>query len=115
MKFKTTAKEVKGNNNIILGVPYCKMQYLLRYSSPVAYTSGAYGWKCDIYDIDGIIISTGYNYIESKGIEYNHDLITQYENEAREVQNFYKNNYDYSKRVEFTNHLLSDLLKKLVG
>ena len=61
MKFKTTQKEIKANYNTIICVPYCGLQNLLNYESPVAYTVRREGWAADIYDMGGgVAIVTGY-------------------------------------------------------
>ena len=53
MKFKTTQKAIKANYNTIICVPYCGLQNLLNYESPVAYTERREGWAADIYDMGG--------------------------------------------------------------
>ena len=53
MKFKTTQKEIRANFNKIICVPYCGLQTLLSYESPVAYTVRREGWAADIYDMGG--------------------------------------------------------------
>lgn len=53
MKFKTTQKEIRANYNKIICVPYCGLQTLLSYESPVAYTVRREGWAADIYDMGG--------------------------------------------------------------
>ena len=60
MKFKTTRKTMKDNYTTIIKVGYCSLAYLLQYENPIAYSTSAGGWACDYYEIDGIIISTGY-------------------------------------------------------
>lgn len=61
MKFKTTQKAIKANYNTIICVPYCGLQNLLNYESPVAYTVRREGWAADIYDMGGgVAIVTGY-------------------------------------------------------
>lgn len=61
MKFKTTQKAIKANYNTIICVPYCGLQNLLKYESPVAYTERREGWAADIYDMGGgVAIVTGY-------------------------------------------------------
>lgn len=79
MKFKTTEKEIKKNYNKIIAVGYCALQYLLCYENPIAYTCGVYGWKADIYDIDGVAIVTGYNPFENYR---NYKIAEKYENLA---------------------------------
>lgn len=61
MKFKTTQKAIRVNYNKIICVPYCELQNLLNYESPVAYTVRRDGWAADIYDMGGgVAIATGY-------------------------------------------------------
>ena len=60
MKFKTTRKNMKENYSTIIKVGYCNIAYLLQYETPIAYSAGSAGWACDYYNIDGVIISTGY-------------------------------------------------------
>ena len=60
MKYKTTDKEQRENNAMILGFSYCQIQNIERYLSPRAYTCGIYGWRADFYEFAGFTISTGY-------------------------------------------------------
>lgn len=60
MKFKKTKKAMKENYGTIIKVGYCVLQYLLHYEKPTSYSAGSAGWSCDYYEIDGVIISTGY-------------------------------------------------------
>ena len=108
-KIKVSKSEVKNNNYRILGTGYCNMHYLLKYHYPTAYSAGAYGWSCDYYDINNVVISTGYDYIKSKNMNDNYDLIKQYEDTARSI--ICDNHYQNSK--EAVNKLLLELLEKL--
>lgn len=60
MKFKTTRKAIVEGSHDIICAGYCELQYLLRNHTPVAYTSGIYGWNFDVYEIGGKTICTGY-------------------------------------------------------
>jgi hypothetical protein len=100
-KIKTTKKEMKQNYRI-LGVGYCEIQTLLKYQNPVAYSSGVYGWACDYYYIDDVIISTGYSYIDNKNMKDDYNLIKEYEKKARSLNN-----------KEEVNNLLFELISKL--
>ena len=82
MKFKATKKEMKANYRNILSVGYCDLQQLLKYESPIAYSAGTYGWCCDYYDIDGVIISTGYSPI---GKDTDYKTIRKYEKLAHDL------------------------------
>ena len=85
MKFKTTKKAMKEKYYRILSVPYCELQSLLNYEKPIAYSSGGYGWSCDYYYIDGVLISTGYGTLDSKNVTCNYDMMHEYEKQAREL------------------------------
>ena len=111
MKLKASKKEVKNNSSKILKLHYCKAQTLLHYESPFAYSCGVNGWACDYYDINNIIISTGYSPI-GDNIDYN--LINEYEEKARKiVYNNYNESYE-SKKNKVTS-LLSEFLVKAVN
>lgn len=61
MKFKTTKKEITSTFATVICVPYCGLQNLLNYESPIAYTSRREGWAADIYNMGGgVAIVTGY-------------------------------------------------------
>ena len=64
MKYKTTDKQQRENNAMILGFSYCQIQNIERYLSPRAYTCGIYGWRADFYEFAGFTISTGYSPLE---------------------------------------------------
>lgn len=61
LKMNVTCKYLRNNFTNIISVPYCDLQDLLRYETPLWYTSGIYGWNADVYlvDIDTCIV-TGY-------------------------------------------------------
>lgn len=62
MKYKTTDREQRENNAIILGFSYCSIQNIERFLNPSAYTCGVYGWRADFYELEsGVTISTGYS------------------------------------------------------
>ena len=83
MKYKTTAKEVRNGYFKIISVGYCDLQSLLDYKSPIAYTSGIYGWNFDVYDIDGVAIVTGYRGMPSKNSKADYNLIKEYEDKSQ--------------------------------
>lgn len=83
MKFKTTRKEITQNYKNVICVGYCKMDYLLSNQQPIAYASGVDGWKCDIYDVNGVAIVTGYRPFGNINPDY--DTIKKYEDEARKI------------------------------
>lgn len=89
MKFKTTQKAVKAGYSTIICVPYCELQNLLTYESPVAYTARREGWAADIYDMGGgVAIVTGY--APFGNIRPSYELWERYETDAEKIR------YNYS-------------------
>jgi hypothetical protein len=80
-KIKTTKREMR-DNYFIIGVGYCKAQWLLNYENPIAYSVGAYGWACDYYEVDGVVISTGYSPLNSKNALASYEMIKSYDDKA---------------------------------
>ena len=83
MKFKTTKNEIYSNFKNVICVGYCKLDALLTNHDPIAYNSGVAGWNCDIYDINGVAIVTGYQPFGN--IRPDYDTIKKYEDEARKI------------------------------
>lgn len=62
-KYRTTDREQRKNNYLVVGIGYCDIQNIERYMSPESYTCGVYGWRADFYKVQGfsnVMISTGY-------------------------------------------------------
>ena len=96
MKFKTTQKEIKANYNTIICVPYCGLQNLLNYESPVAYTERREGWAADIYDMGGgVAIVTGY--APFGNIRPSYELRERYETQAEKIRYDYSLSYDQQR------------------
>ena len=64
MKYRTTDREQRENNSLVLGFGYCQVQNIEKYLTPRAYTAGVYGWRADFYEFAGFTISTGYAPLE---------------------------------------------------
>ena len=105
LKLKASKKDFKGET--VLSVGYCGLQSLLSHKSPFAYSSGVNGWSCDYYNINGVIISTGYGPI---GVSMNYDVIKEYEKKADHIRNDY--NTPYELRCEKLDNLLNELVKE---
>lgn len=94
MKFKTTQKAIRANYNKIICVPYCGLQNLLNYESPVAYTVHREGWAADIYDMGGgVAIVTGY--APFGNVRPSYELRKRYEMQAEKIRKYYS--FDYKK------------------
>lgn len=114
LKLKTTKKTIKDNYNYIMGVSYCKMQYMLMYERPSYYNAGGYGWACDNYIItldngSDLIISTGYDYIKSKNITFDHEILKKYENKASEIY------YNYDLKHEDKKNMIKEVFNKYIN
>ena len=109
-KLKVSKKSIRDNEYRIMGVGYCEMQFLLRYQNAIAYSSGVYGWSCDYYEVNGVVISTGYSYVRDKNMDSDYKLVKYYNELARTVQD--NLHLSYEERVNETNALLLALVKK---
>ena len=104
MKFKTTQKAIKANYNTIICVPYCGLQNLLNYESPVAYTERREGWAADIYDMGGgVAIVTGYAPFGS--VRPSYKLQERYEKQAEIIRDMHR----YSTKLNDTRNMLREL------
>ena len=108
-KVKATKSEMK-ENYYIISAGYCSIQNLLRYENPIAYSSGIYGWSCDYYDIDNVVISTGYSPINSKRTNLSYETIKAYEEKASHIINETKFKWETKKRK--VKELLSKMIKE---
>jgi hypothetical protein len=108
MKIKASKKSFKGQR--VLRVGYCKLQYLLREREPFAYSSGVYGWACDYYQMNGFIISTGY---QPTGSQIDYAIIEQYDNTARAILENRYTNWE-TKRIQL-NDLIADFEGDIVN
>lgn len=108
MKFRTTRKAVKENNNVILKVNYCGLQNLLRFEEPEAYTEGIYGWNADIHMFGNVTVVTGYRPF---GNYSNYDLVREYELKARKITDDW--DIDWETRKNEVNKLLDEFVRKV--
>ena len=104
MKFKVSKKDMKYEE--VYSVGYCKLQHLLRFEYPMAYSMSVYGWACDYYKVEDAYICTGYN-PTGKVVDYK--LIQKYEAKAEKIIT----NTAYEKQKTLLSHLLKKLIKEL--
>ena len=97
MKFKTTKKNIRDNYNRIIKIGYCNAQYLLKYENEIAYSTRTEGWACDYYDIDGVLISTGYAPLEAKNTHSTYDIVRRYDDQACKIACDYSLDYETQK------------------
>ena len=109
MKFRTTQKEIKANFDKIICVPYCSLQNLLCWESPVAYTARREGWAADIYDMgDGVAIATGY--APFGNIRPAYELRERYETQAAAIRYNYR--LSWEEQREQLNQLAKEFIKE---
>jgi hypothetical protein len=109
MKFQTTKKAIENGYNNVISVPYCELQYLLYFDSPVAYTANKYGWQADIYNIENAAIVTGY--APFGNIKPRYTLCRRYDDIARDI--IYSNLSSENQREQIT-ALKRDFLQEAI-
>ena len=61
MKIKVTKKSIKDNFMHVYIMDETKAQAIFYGQSPAYYTSGIYGWNCDVYIVDyNTVVTVGY-------------------------------------------------------
>lgn len=111
LKARVTQREVKDSYPIVVKVPYCALQFLLRYESPRYYTATREGWGSDIYTFEqyssGVAISTGYAPFGTFKLDYK--VGKKWDDEAREIYERYYGLSNDELRTQIT-----ELLKKFL-
>lgn len=98
MKIKVTKKEMINRYDTIICIGYCDAQYLLKFENKIAYSTRVEGWACDYYDINNILISTGYAPLTEKKSIRSYEILSKYEDKAREIVCNYSLNYEEQKK-----------------
>jgi hypothetical protein len=111
MKFKTTQKAIRDGYSKIYRCGYCDLQNLFRHTSATAYTFGVYGWNFDLYDIDGVAITTGYRGMIGKCIPS--ELIRKYESKAKKA--IERGNFEYKKIKSALDKLIAKFIEELTN
>ena len=110
-KSKTTKIAIKARYDKIVKIGYCNAQFLLKFEEPTAYSERSEGWACDYYDVDGVLISTGYAPIEGKNTHCNYDIVKRYDDQAREIICDYSLKWDEQQAKVKT--LLTEFIKEI--
>ena len=110
MKLQATKKQMRQHHRII-SIGYCDAESLLNYQEPFAYSAGINGWACDYYDVNGVLISTGYSPLSNKNtVENNYQIIREYNAKAREIIHSVMN---YEVKKEQVENLLLEMVSAL--
>lgn len=96
MKVRETKKSIRSRFTQIVGMPYGRAQNLLRFQKPFAYSDRVEGWACDYYVVGGVLISTGYDFIDSIGV--NNVDARPYDERARAILHNYDIPYEEQKK-----------------
>lgn len=112
-KIKVTKKAMKDEFTRIVRIGYCDAQYLLKFVEPFAYSTRAEGWACDYYNINGILISTGYAPLESRNAKTNYETTRKFDDEARNI--VYNYNLTYEEQQEQVRKLLDEFISICVN
>ena len=99
-KFKIRLRDAKKLDPVKVG--YCKTFNLLRDCQPFAYYSNACGWRFDLYEVNGVYISTGYGAIGRELTRETNEEIKALNRKAWELGAC----YPYEKREEKIRKLL---------
>lgn len=108
MKLQVTKKAIRQNYDKILKIGYCKLSNLLMYENAFAYSCGIYGWSCDYYNVDNVIISTGY---DPTGQNVDYKICQKYDQKARKIYD--DNVLNYEQKAKKVNNLLKKFIKYL--
>ena len=108
MKLKTTKKAMRDSKKDIVSIGYCELQTLLDDSNAFAYSAGISGWACDYFEVDNVIISTGYNPI-GRSIDYK--IVTKYEKRAKVIR--YNSDETWTTKEKKLSRLLSKFIKEI--
>jgi hypothetical protein len=101
MKLKTTRKEIEQNSHRIVAIGYCAAQNLLKYRSAFAYSCGVYGWNADYYEVDGVVIATGYRSLpNSKNTKCDYKTVRAFDRKAEKAGNVEKVNAILKKFIQ---------------
>ena len=109
-KEQLTRKQVEAMSDKIIRIGYCEMQGLLRCKTRKGYTAGVYGWSADIFNIDGVVIVTGYRPFGN--IQPDHELVKEYEKKAGEIIQY---TYEYGKIEQKLDELLKAFIKEVTA
>lgn len=114
MRFKTNKKAVMNCYKIVVEVPFCYLQNLLKHSRNMAYvTHSVNGWRCDIYEVftkEGkpVAVSTGYGPFGN--VHPGYDLCKKYDLMAERME---KGTYEEEKAK--LNEMIGDFLEEAIG
>lgn len=112
-KIKTTRTSILNAYapNYIFKTGYCNLQALFYYDTPKAYTCGVYGWNMDLYDFDGVGITTGYRGMVGNPIDF--ELVKKYEKQAEHIVYASGKDMTWDEKREKIKELQKEFIKEI--
>ena len=110
IKKRVSMLEITRHYINIYRVGYCKLQPIFNYLEPVYYNSGIYGWNCDIYIYNNIVITTGYRNLRGQRIP--DAILKKYNKKASAIIEKYK--FDYLKKTTALDKLRDKFFNELL-
>ena len=107
MKLLTTKKLMRDSYDRIISIGYGDAQNLLHYKTPFAYSQRA----CDYYDVDGVLISTGYRPLNEKNIRRDNVLLCDYNQQARLIR--LDNDLSFTEKISLIDELLDSYIQQV--
>lgn len=84
MSKKLSQTKMKSAYKYVIGAPYCALQSLLRYKTPVAYATRVEGWACDLFELSyDVAVATGYSYSRAVDTKIEYQIIADFEKRAQ--------------------------------
>lgn len=112
MKIKITNKELRKNFSRVYNMNSIGVDNILRLFTPFAYTCGVYGWNADYYNIEGIIVGSGYRSVVGETIK-DTKLIKKFEALDKRVNELLKNKWadvNFNKKKQRAMKRFAELL-----
>ena len=94
----------------VIRVEYRDALNLLFTKNPIASVSGVEGWKCDIYDINGVAIVTQYRILDN--IRPYSEILYKYETQAAKI--LAAHIPDFNTRLNRIDQLLDQFIKEVI-
>jgi len=84
---------------------------LLHYKNPFAYSRRVEGWACDYYDVDGVLISTGYSPLNEKNMRRDNVLLCDYNQQAKLIR--LDNDLSFTEKISLIDELLDSYIQQV--
>ncbi len=96
MKKRITTAALKRTGKNLKWAGYCEMQELLKNHEPIWYITRPEGWACNVYEVYGLVISTGYTRMTGEHMKQ----AREYEWRAWNIRNTVQDYDEQNRQVE---------------